>query len=117
MELKYGCARVIHGAKLWRRIQIEILERVGVLSVDVTIAERAGELLADMRRKGRAAAAEDVLIAATALVHTFAISSRFQGCRSKTGCNAKHSGTYIPRTLRRPDDFREYAPGRALQSG
>jgi len=69
MELKYGCARVIHGAKLWQRIQIEILERVGVLSVDVTIAEQAGELLADMRRKGRAAAAEDVLIAATALVH------------------------------------------------
>lgn len=69
MELRYGCARHAQGAKLWLRLTRELLDRVEVLPVDFPVSERAGDLLAAVHRRGRPRSTEDLLIAATALVH------------------------------------------------
>jgi len=69
MELRYGCARHPRGEGWWERIREEILGRVDLVPVDEEIARRAGELMAGVRRRGRPRATEDILIAATALVH------------------------------------------------
>lgn len=69
MELRYGCARNPHGPRLWERIQCEILPLVTLVSVDESVAERAGDLLAEFHERGRPRGAEDLLIGATALVH------------------------------------------------
>lgn len=69
MELRYGCARVSQGMSLWRRLQEHVLGRVTVLPVDEAVAERAGDLLAALHRVGRPRSMEDLLIAATSLVH------------------------------------------------
>ena len=69
MELRYGCARHAQGAKLWQRIEREIINRMEVLPVDYPVAERAGDLLAAVHHRGRPRSTEDLLIAATGLIH------------------------------------------------
>lgn len=69
MEMRNGCAGHPNGVRLWRRIRDEVLPRVEVLPVDLAVAERAGDLLAAVRRRGRPRSTEDILIAATALSH------------------------------------------------
>src|SRR5437762_2658267 len=69
MELRYGCARHAHGLKLWQRIERQILNRLEVLPVDSPVAERAGDLLAAVHHRGRPRSTEDLLIAATGLIH------------------------------------------------
>lgn len=69
MEMRYGCARRPDGEALWSRIRRELLGRVEILPVDEAVAERAGDLMAAVRRKGRLRSTEDLLIAATGLVH------------------------------------------------
>lgn len=69
MEMRHGCARRPDGEALWSRIRREVLGRVEILLVDEAVAERAGDLMAAVLRKGRPRATEDLLIAATALVH------------------------------------------------
>lgn len=69
MELRYGCARHKEGEELWRRIRRGPLERVEILPVSEDVAVRAGDLIAAVHRSGRPRATEDLLIAATALVH------------------------------------------------
>jgi predicted nucleic acid-binding protein len=69
MELRYGCARHAGGGPLWRRIEAEIIARVEILPIDRPIAERAGDLLAELRRAGRPPSTEDLLIAAASVVH------------------------------------------------
>lgn len=69
MELRYGCARHPYGVRLWHRIRETVLSRLEVLPVDEAVAERAGDLQASLHRQGRPRATEDLLIAATCLVH------------------------------------------------
>jgi len=73
MELRSGCARHAQGGRLWQRIQAEILGHVDVLSVDGVVAERAGELMAEVRKRGRPRSTEDLLIAATCLAHRLSL--------------------------------------------
>ena len=69
MEMRYGCGRRADGGKLWKRISESLLPLVEVLPVDSTVAAQAGDLMAFARGKGRPRSTEDILIAATALVH------------------------------------------------
>lgn len=76
MELRFGAARHPNGTRLWKRITDELLPRVEVLPVDGQVAERAGEVLADLESRGVRIGTEDVLIAATALVHDLTVATR-----------------------------------------
>ncbi len=76
MELRFGAVLHKDGEALWKRIQREVLERVNVLSIDHSIALKAGEILADLHKRGEKISSEDALIAATALVHDLKVSSR-----------------------------------------
>ncbi len=76
MELRYGCARRPDGETLWRRIRQEVLERIVILPIDGPVGERAGDLLAAIHRRGRPRSTEDLLIAATCLVHRLTLVTR-----------------------------------------
>jgi tRNA(fMet)-specific endonuclease VapC len=76
MELRFGTARVERGKALWRRIAAEVLPRIAILPIRTGEAARAGDLLADLERRGEIVGIENVLIAATALTHNLTVSSR-----------------------------------------
>jgi tRNA(fMet)-specific endonuclease VapC len=76
MELRFGAARHPQGNALWRRIQSEVLARVSTLAVRRPEALLAGEILADLERRGEPIGTEDVLIAATAMVHDLIVATR-----------------------------------------
>jgi len=90
-ELRRGAALLQPGAK---RTHVESHHRVAVtayarrvISADLPVMVRWGELSADNRRNGRAPGMADEIIAATALVHELTVVTRniadFQhaGCR------------------------------------
>jgi tRNA(fMet)-specific endonuclease VapC len=76
MELRFGAVRHPSGGALWRRIEREVLAQVQVLALGFDEASRAGELLADLECGGQRIGVEDVLIAATALVHGLVVVTR-----------------------------------------
>lgn len=76
MELRFGAARHARGEALWARLEREVLSRVTVLPVDREVGIRAGEVLATLAARGEPIGTEDVLIAATALVHGLGVASR-----------------------------------------
>ena len=75
-ELRYGAARHPQGDALWKRISEEVLAHIRILPLGSREAERAGELLADLERRGEVIGIEDVLIGATALENDFAVATR-----------------------------------------
>lgn len=75
-ELRHGAARVAHGARLWERIDREILSRVDILSLGKAEAIRAGDLLATLEAHGEPIGMEDVWIGATALEHRLTVVTR-----------------------------------------
>ena len=75
-ELRYGAARHPAGRALWERLSREVLSLVTVLPVSTPVAIRAGDLLADLERRGAGIGVEDVLIAATALTHGLTVVTR-----------------------------------------
>ena len=75
-ELRYGAARHPQGDALWVRIADEVLSHVRVLPLGSEEAERAGELLAALEKRGEVIGIEDVLIGATALVNNLAVATR-----------------------------------------
>lgn len=76
MELRFGAARVPHGAALWERIRREVLPLVTILPVGEAVAQRAGETLAALESRGALIGVEDLLIASTALTHGLAVVTR-----------------------------------------
>lgn len=77
MELSFGAARLgVAGRRLWDRIEREVLTRVRVLPVAREEAVRAGDILADLERRGEPIGIEDVLIAATALAGGLTVATR-----------------------------------------
>ena len=74
-EIRHGCRR--RGAdRLWERIQREVIGRVQVHPIGIVEAERAGDVLADLERRGTPIALEDLLIGSTALAHGAAVVTR-----------------------------------------
>ena len=61
---------------MWERLAREVLSLVTVLPVSTSVAIRAGDLLADLERRGAGIGVEDVLIAATALTHGLTVVTR-----------------------------------------
>lgn len=76
MELRFGAARHPKGDALWSRIENELLGDLETLPVDEAVAIRAGELMADLERKGTPIGVEDVLIGATALANGLTVVTR-----------------------------------------
>ena len=75
MELRFGAALTPRGELLWTRISREVLHNLLVLPIGRREGLLAGDLLADLQRRGMRIGTEDVLIAATALVHGLTVSS------------------------------------------
>jgi tRNA(fMet)-specific endonuclease VapC len=67
MELRYGAVRRA-SRKLWPKIEEQILARVAILPLGEPEAIAAGDLLARLERDGEPIGADDLWIAATALV-------------------------------------------------
>ena len=63
---------------------ISFLKKAQVLGIDTETARRAGELRADMARRGKVRQQPDMLIAATAQIHALTLVTRnvrdFDGC-------------------------------------
>lgn len=75
-ELRHGAALRDDEGRLWSRLAAEILPLVDWLAVDEQVAERAGEISALQRRRGRPCGALDPLLAATAQVHRLQLVTR-----------------------------------------
>ncbi len=75
-ELRYGAARHPLGARLWDRLAREVLSRVRILGIGEAEAIRAGDILADLERRGLPVGIEDILIAATALEAGLVVATR-----------------------------------------
>jgi tRNA(fMet)-specific endonuclease VapC len=76
MELRFGVVRHPRGKGLWKRLRSEVLSRVVILPLRPSEALLAGEILADLERRGEPIGTEDVLIAATALRHDLTVATR-----------------------------------------
>lgn len=72
MELRYGCA-LKGDPELWTRIRRQVLSQVEVIPFGPEEAQRCGEILAWLARKGAPVGIEDAQIAATALAHDLTI--------------------------------------------
>jgi predicted nucleic acid-binding protein len=75
-ELRYGAARRQDANRLWERLQREVLPVATWLPVTAEIAERGGEIAAELRRLGKPCGDLDPLLAATALVHGLVFVTR-----------------------------------------
>jgi predicted nucleic acid-binding protein len=78
MELRRGAARHPHPERLWRQTE-SMLERLIVLPFATPEANVAGEISAALWRVGRPIGEQDVMIAATAVVHGLDIATRNVG--------------------------------------
>ena len=75
-ELRYGAARVAKGGRLWQHIANEVLRRVTVLPLGAAEALRAGDLMAELEKRGEPIGIEEVWIAATAMEHALTLVTR-----------------------------------------
>ena len=75
-ELRYGAVRHPQGTALWTLLSSEVLSRVQILPVGEVEGQRAGDVLADLTRRGQVIGIEDVLIGATALVRGLTVVTR-----------------------------------------
>lgn len=76
MELRFGASRHPHGEALWSRIRETIIRPIGVEPFDRESAVIAGEILADLEKKGERIGVEDVQIAATAIRYEMVVVTR-----------------------------------------
>ena len=76
MELRYGAARRHDRRRFWVRLEREVLSRVQILGFGASEAEKAGDLLAELAKRGVPIGLEDTLIAAVALTHGCAVVTR-----------------------------------------
>ena len=80
-EIRRGIAGLPHGMRrsrleTWLEVDLQARFSGRIVTVDRAIANRWGLLSAEAKRKGRALAIIDGLLAATALHHNFSIVSR-----------------------------------------
>jgi predicted nucleic acid-binding protein len=82
-------AEVLVGAQyrggLYLRKALELLASLDVIPTDATVAARAGELGAELLRRGARLSALDLLIAATAEVHSSVLLTRDSGFSAVPG--------------------------------
>ena len=71
MELRFGSALREDFESFWLNIEKEIISRVNVMPLGSEEVLIAGDILADLQKRGESVGIEDVLIASTALSHKF----------------------------------------------
>lgn len=69
MELRLGSALRPDFEPFWKKICTEILDLVRIIPIGADEAVAAGDILAALKKTGRIIGIEDVLIAASALIH------------------------------------------------
>lgn len=69
MELRFGSALRRDFKSFWQNIEREIISRVNVMPLGYEEVLKAGDILADLKKKGLSIGIEDVLIGSTALNH------------------------------------------------
>ena len=69
MELRFGSALRKDFKSFWQNIEREIISRVNVISLGHEEVLIAGDILADLKKRGQSIGIEDLLIGSTALSH------------------------------------------------
>jgi tRNA(fMet)-specific endonuclease VapC len=72
-EMRYGSALRDDFNMFWKRITDNIISRIAILEFGETEAYAAGDILAQLQKKGQMIGVEDVYIAATAISHNFTL--------------------------------------------
>lgn len=73
MELRFGSVRRADTEIFWEKITQEIISRVNIVPISGREALSAGNILAELRKKGESIGLEDVLIAASALANQYIV--------------------------------------------
>lgn len=69
MELRFGSALRKDFKSFWQNIEREIISRVNVIPLGHEEVLIAGDILAELKKRGKSIGIEDVLIGSTALSH------------------------------------------------
>ena len=69
MEMRYGSRLRDDFEDFWHTLGKEIISRIHVLPIGQKEAEKAGDILAKMKKTGQMIGLEDILIASTAMTH------------------------------------------------
>ena len=75
-ELRFGSMLRDDATNFWQKIETDILPLVRWLDVDRSVANKAGDIAANLQRLGTPIGINDCLIGATALVHNLVLVSR-----------------------------------------
>jgi tRNA(fMet)-specific endonuclease VapC len=73
MELRFGSVLREDAEIFWEKVTQEIISRVNVVPIAEREALSAGNILAELRKKGERIGLEDVLIAASALANQYIV--------------------------------------------
>ena len=69
MELRFGSALRKDFKSFWQNIEREIISRINVIPLGHEEVLIAGDILAELKKRGKSIGIEDVLIGSTALSH------------------------------------------------
>ena len=75
-ELRFGSMLRDDATNFWQKIETDILPLVRWLDVDRSVANKAGDIAANLQRLGTPIGVNDCLIGGTALVHNLILVSR-----------------------------------------
>ena len=75
-ELRFGSMLRDDATNFWQKIETDILPLVRWLDVDRSVANKAGDIAANLQRLGTPIGVNDCLIGGTALVHNLVLVSR-----------------------------------------
>jgi tRNA(fMet)-specific endonuclease VapC len=73
MELRFGSVLREDTEIFWEKVTQEIITRVNIVPIAERKALSAGNILAELRKKGEMIGLEDVLIAASALTNQYIV--------------------------------------------
>jgi predicted nucleic acid-binding protein len=75
MELRFGSVLREDFEGFWERVTKELISRVNIVPIGESEALSAGNILAELRKKGETIGLEDVLIAASAVANKLVVVS------------------------------------------
>ena len=75
-ELRFGSMLRDDATNFWQKIETDILPLVRWLDVDRSVANKAGDIAANLQRLGTPIGVNDCIIGGTALVHNLVLVSR-----------------------------------------
>jgi len=73
MELRFGSVLREDAEVFWEKVTQEIVSRVNIVPITEREAFSAGNILAELRKKGESIGLEDVLIAASAVANQYTV--------------------------------------------